>query len=62
MITANVLRHLAAQLGVGALVAALTYLARADYASLGAYAPAAQGFAAVLVSIANEAVGSAPKA
>jgi hypothetical protein len=62
MITTNVLRHLVAQLSVGAVVAVLTYLTKADYGSLGAYAPAAQGFAAVLVSIANEAVGSAPKA
>ncbi len=61
MISANVLRHLAAQLGVGALVAVLTYLAKADYSSLGGYAPAAQGIAAVVMSVVNEAIGSAPK-
>jgi len=62
LITANVLRHLAWQVGTAALVAALAAVAKVDYSSLGVYAPLAQMAAATLASIVNEAIGKAPKA
>jgi hypothetical protein len=62
LITANVLRHLAWQIGTGALVAAIAYVAKADYSTLGVYAPLAQSAAALLASVVNEAIGAAPKA
>ena len=61
-ITSNVLRHLAAQIGVAVLMAGVAALTKVDYSSLGAYAPAAQMAAAMIVSIVNEVLGTAPKA
>ena len=61
-ITGNVLRHLAAQAGTVALLAAVAAVAKVDYSSLGAYAPMAQMAAAFLASMLNEALGTAPKA
>ena len=62
LITANVARHLAWQIGTAAAVAALAAVAKVDYSSLGVYAPLAQMAAATLASIINEAIGAAPKA
>lgn len=61
-ITANVLRHLAWQVVAAAITGAIAYIAKVDYSSLGLYAPMAQSAAALLGSIVNEAIGSAPKA
>ncbi len=61
LVTGNVLRHLLAQMGAFALMGAAAYLAKVDYSALGAYAPMAQGAAALLASIVNEALGAAPK-
>jgi len=61
-ITANVLRHLAWQVGVAAITGAVAYVAKVDYSSLGVYAPLAQSAAALLCSGINEAIGAAPKA
>ena len=60
LISMNVWRHLGAQIGVAALVAALAAVAHADYSALGVYAPLAQSFAALIMSIVNEALGTAP--
>jgi len=60
LITGNVLRHLGVQLATGAAVAVLAYLSKADYSSLGVYAPLVQMLAATATSIFNEAIGSAP--
>jgi hypothetical protein len=60
LITGNVLRHLAIQIGTAAAVAAVAALAKVDYSSLGIYAPAAQMGAALAASIVNEALGTAP--
>ncbi len=62
LITANVLRHLAWQVGAAALAAAVAAIAQADYSSLGLYAPMAQSAAALICSMVNEAIGAAPKA
>ena len=62
LITANVLRHLAWQIGTAVVVAAIAAVAKVDYSSLGVYAPLAQMAAATVASIVNEAIGSAPKA
>ena len=61
LITANVLRHLAWQIGTAAAVAALAAVAKVDYSSLGVYAPLAQSAAALLGSVVNEAIGAAPR-
>jgi len=61
-ITANVLRHVAWQVGAAALTGAVAYVAKVDYSSLGLYAPMAQSAAALLGSIVNEAIGAAPNA
>lgn len=60
LITGNVLRHLALQIGTAAAVAAVAALAKVDYSALGVYAPAAQMAAAMVASIVNEALGTAP--
>ena len=62
LITANVLRHLGAQVATAAMVGAIAAVAKVDYSSLGVYAPLAQMAAATAVSIVNEAIGAAPKA
>jgi hypothetical protein len=62
LITANVLRHLAWQIGAAVLTAAVAAIAKVDYSSLGLYAPLAQSAAAILGSVVNEAIGAAPKA
>jgi hypothetical protein len=61
-ITANVLRHLAWQVGTAAVLAGVAAIAKSDYSSLGLYAPMAQSAAALLASIINEAIGAAPNA
>lgn len=61
LITANVARHLAWQIGAAALTAAIAAVAQADYSTLGVYAPLAQSAAALLGSVVNEAIGAAPK-
>lgn len=60
LITGNVLRHLALQIGTAAVVAVVAALAKVDYSALGIYAPAAQMAAALVASIVNEALGTAP--
>jgi hypothetical protein len=60
LLTWNVGRHLLAQIGTAVAVAAAAGLARVDYSSLGLYAPAAQGAAALIVTLVNEALGTAP--
>ncbi len=62
LITGNVLRHLGLQILTAIVVAAVAALAKVDYSSLGVYAPAAQMAAAMIASIVNEALGTAPKA
>ena len=57
---ANVLRHIAAQIGTGLLFAGATYLAGADYSALGPYAVMAQGIAATLVAVLHQVFGTAP--
>lgn len=44
------LEHLGVQLGIGAITAALTYLAGADYHVLGPWAAVAQGAAATILA------------
>jgi hypothetical protein len=61
LVTANVWRHLAVQVGVAVAVAGAAALAKVDYSSLGIYAPAAQMAAALIASVLNEALGSAPR-
>jgi hypothetical protein len=61
LVTGNVLRHLAWQIAAAVLTAAVAAIAKVDYSSLGIYAPLAQSAAALIGSIANEAIGAAPK-
>lgn len=61
MITGNVLRHFAWQFGTGAAVTLVAYAMHADYSSLGLYAGAAQAAAALVGSMVNELLGTAPK-
>ncbi|MFZ1964107.1 MAG: hypothetical protein WAU78_11700 [Roseiarcus sp.] len=61
VLTANVARHLAWQIGAAALTGAVAAIARVDYSSVGVYAPAAQMAAALIGAIVNEALGTAPK-
>lgn len=60
VITWNVGRHLLAQIGVAVAVAAVGALSHVDYSALGVYAPAAQMAAAMVMSIVNELLGTAP--
>lgn len=62
LITSNVLRHLAAQVAVGAAFALLDYFGHVDWSALGPYAVLAQGLVATVTAVAHEAMGSAPKA
>jgi len=61
-VTANVLRHVAWQVGAAALTGAVVAIGHFDYSALGLYAPLAQSAAALLGSMVNEAIGAAPKA
>ena len=61
MLTVNVLRHFAIQIGTGAALALCAYFAHADYSALGPYAALAQTVAALATSMLNEALGTAPK-
>jgi len=54
-----VLNHFAAQVGMGALVALVTYLAGVDYSALGPWAGVAQAVAAVALSWAHKVTGVA---
>lgn len=58
LISVNALQHLGLQLGVGLLLAGVTYLAGADYSALGAWGPVAQGMAAVVLSAVHQATGA----
>lgn len=44
------LEHLGVQLGIGAATAALTYLAGADYSTIGPWAAVLQGLAATALA------------
>lgn len=61
LITGNVLRHLGAQIAVGAAFALLDYFGHVNWSSLGPYAVLAQGLVATLTAVAHEAMGTAPK-
>ncbi len=61
LISANVLRHLGAQIAVGALFALIDYFGHVDWSALGPYAALAQALVATLTAIAHEAMGTAPK-
>ena len=61
VLTGNVLRHLGWQILAAVATAAVASLVKVDYSSLGPYAAAAQAVAALLGSIVNEAMGTAPK-
>jgi hypothetical protein len=61
LLTSNVWRHLAAQIGTLVLLGAVAGLAKVDWSSLGVYAPAAQMGAALIASLVNEVLGTAPK-
>ena len=61
LLTGNVARHLAWQVGAAFVTAGVAALMHVDYSSLGAWAPIAQMCAALAGAIVNEALGSAPK-
>lgn len=54
-----IINHFLAQLGVGVLLSAVTYLAGADYSALGAYGGLAQAAAAVALSAVHKVTGAA---
>lgn len=62
LIPANVLRHIAAQIAVGLLFAALDYLGHFDWSALGPYSMMASAAVATITAIVHEALGTAPKA
>lgn len=53
-----VLQHFAIQLGTGAILALVTYLAGADYSALGVWGPIVQGAAAIGLSAVHKATGA----